>query len=466
MGTLGGVARRIRALVAGVVVFAFAFVAALTISVRSARGGLDLIGHHSGPVVVSTANLYFALSDMDTQVVNVLLVGDRTDLGITRAQALESYERHRAEVNGYLQQTAGYAGDDPAASQDLRAVLNAFGRYQALAAQAILAQSLEPSAEAGRPPARALDLYRQATDVMHDELLPAAQRMIADEAAVVEHEYADARSSATFDAGWVMVFGLGLLGVLVALQILLARAHHRVFNPAIGVATLATLGVFAAGLWAMAGAEEQLRVAKVDAFDYAVMLHQARAISYDAYADQGRYLLDPSRRRQYETAFHDKSQQLLTLNAPNVAQYDAALEDALDTYFIAHRAVGFDGFLGRSLRHVAFPGELAAGENALRFYQTYQVTDRRLRTMVHNGDMVGAIRSYTGYALGGAQDTFKPYAGAIEQLIGINERGFTSAVKAGEDALAGWTWPPPLLAIAVVVLVFVGAAPRLAEYRA
>jgi hypothetical protein len=461
-----GVATRIRALVAGVVVIAIAFVAALTIMVRSARGGLDLIGHHSAPVVVSTANLYFALSDMDTQVVNVLLVGDRTDLGITRAEALERYERHRIEVNGYLQQTAGYAGSDPAAANDLRGVLNALGRYQALAAQAILAQSLEPSTEAGRPPARALELYRQATDVMHQELLPSAQRMITDEAAVVEREYADARSSIAVGAGWVIVLGLGLLGVLVALQIVLARAHHRVFNPAIALATLATLGVVLAGLSATAGAEQQLRVAKVDAFDYAVTLHQARAISYDAYADQGRYLLDPARRARYETAFHEKSQQLLPFYAYSVDQYDAALASALDTYFTANRTVRFDGFLGRSLRHVAFPGELAAGEKALRFYQTYQVTDRRLRAMVRNGDLVGAIRSYTGHAPGGAQDTFTPYVGEIEQLIYLNQQGFTGAVKAGEDLLSGWTWPPPLLALAVVVLVFAGTAPRLAEYRA
>ena len=119
MRTLRVVATRIRALVAIAAVFAFALFAALAITVRSARGGLDLIGHHSGPVVESTADLYFALSDMDAQVVNALLVGDRTDLGVTRREALDRYDRRRDQVIGYLQQVAAYTGQDPAGGDEL-----------------------------------------------------------------------------------------------------------------------------------------------------------------------------------------------------------------------------------------------------------------------------------------------------------------------------------------------------------
>lgn len=31
----------------------------------------------------------------------------------------------------------------------------------------------------------------------------------------------------------------------------------------------------------------------------------------------------------------------------------------------------------------------------------------------------------------------------LGQLITINERGFAGAVESGENALDGWTWPPP-----------------------
>jgi hypothetical protein len=457
---LGSPPNWVRALVVASAVLAFALSAVLAAAVRDARAGLDLIGHHSGPVVVSTSNLYFALSDMDAQVANILLIGARTDLRVTRAGAQSVYDMRRTEVNGYLQQTAAYAGRDPAAGRDLRAVLDALGRYQALAAQAILVQS-QSTAEPGRPPPQALALYREATDVMHDDLLPAALRLTNDEVAQVNHEYADARAGAGTTLAWVVVLGLALLAVLAALQVRLALDHHRLVNPAIAVATLATLGLLVTGAPAVAGAEEHLRVAKKDAFDYAIALHQARAVSYDANADESRYLLDPERAARYEAAFQAKSEQLVRTGVSSVVHYDAALDTAVDRYNVDHRTVAFDGFLGRALRHAVTARERAADEYALQRYQAYQAADRRIRALSAGGDLVAAIR----FCLGESNEHFALYDAALVDLIAINEQAFADEVKAGEEALVGWAWPPPVVAFAVVVLVLVGAAPRLAEYR-
>ena len=103
---------------------------------------------------------------------------------------------------------------------------------------------------------------------------------------------------------------------------------------------------------------------------------------------------------------------------------------------------------------------------ALRGYQAFQTADRRMRALVAAGDLDGAIRSYTGGTLGGSSAMFNSYLGMLRNLITINEGGFNGAVSAGEHALRGWTWRPPVVAVLVVVLVLVGAAPRLAEYRA
>ena len=455
---------RVRAAVAAAVVLTFALCAVLAVAVRDARAGVDLVGHHSGPVVVSTSNLYFALADMDAQVANILLVGARTDLGVTRTGALATYERRRAEVNGYLQQTAAYAGRDPAAGRDLRSVLDALGRYHGLAAQSIMAES-QTTALAGRPPPPALDLYRQATDVMHDHLLPAALRLTDDEVAQVEHEYADARSAAGTATGWVAVLGLALLAVLVVLQVMLARDHHRMVNPAIAVATLGVLGLLVTGLSTVTGAEEHLRVAKEEAFDYAVALHQARAVGYDANADERRYLVDPDRAARYEAAFHAKSQQIVRTDAAGVAEYDRALAVGLDAYNADHRTVTFDGFLGHALRHTAFAGDRAVDERVLTRYQAYQAADRRIRALNTSGDLEAAIRFCTSVAPGGSSALFAEYDAALGDLIAINERAFGDAVTASDHTLAGWAWPPPVVAVVVALLVLVGAAPRLAEYR-
>jgi hypothetical protein len=455
---------RLRTLTAAAVVLALALLGFLAAAVRDARAGLDLIGHHSGPVVVSTSNLYFALSDMDAQVANVLLVGDRADLGVARNGAINMFHQRRSEVDGYLQQTAAYAGRDPAAGRDLRQVLDALSRYHGLAAQAILVQSQHP-AEPGRPAAQAVELYRQATDLMHRDLLRAALRLTDDEAAQVEHEYAHAKSSVESWITLVVLFGILLLGVLAALQISLARHHHRVVNPAIAVATLATLVLVFTGFAAVDGANTQLGIAKHDAFDYALALHRARAVSYDANADESRYLLDPARADRYEAEFHAKSQRIVQTPAGSVAGYDAALAALVARYNADHVTVAFDGYLGQALRHVTFAGEREVGERILARYQAYQAADRRMRELVRVGDLVGAIRFCMSSGPGDSNGLFFGYDQALSELIALNERAFKDAVTAGENILAGWAWIPPITMILVAALVVIGAAPRLAEYR-
>ena len=56
---------------------------------------------------------------------------------------------------------------------------------------------------------------------------------------------------------------------------------------------------------------EYFRAAKQDAFDSILALSKARAVSYDANADESRYLLDPQRANRYEQAFLEKSSHVI-----------------------------------------------------------------------------------------------------------------------------------------------------------
>jgi hypothetical protein len=86
--------------------------ALLTAQAASQRRGLAEIGTRDAPLVVASADLYFALNDMDAQVANILLVGDATDLGFTAAQAQTIFEQRRTEADADLQQAAT-TGSDP-----------------------------------------------------------------------------------------------------------------------------------------------------------------------------------------------------------------------------------------------------------------------------------------------------------------------------------------------------------------
>jgi hypothetical protein len=451
-------------LAAAIAVVAVALGAVFVTGVNAGRAGFDLIGHRHGPVVVSTSNLYFALSDMDAQVANVLLVADATNLGITRQKALDIYAQRRSEVSGYLQQTSAIAGDDEAAAQQVRAVLDQLGRYEALAAQVILVEE-GSAATPGRPSPQALDLYRQATDLMHTDLLPAAQRLVASNATALEGEYGSVRASLATSIGWVVGLGIAVLLLLLGLQVYLVRRCHRVLNPAIAVATIAGLVLLVVGVTSLTSAREQLRVAKKDAFDSVYALSQARAISYDANADESRYLLDPARAAVYEKAFADKTRQLVDLGPVGLGAYDAALAQALARYD-ADRTVAFDGRYGTALRNITFAGERDAAELTLRRFQDYQRADRKIRALNTSGNLAEAIRFCVSYSPGDSNALFDGYDTALVSFTGINDSAFGHAIDTGEAHLAGWGWSAPASLAAVMALILVGLRPRWAEYRA
>src|SRR5262245_17703815 len=68
-----GTPGRIRLLAAGAAVATVAVAVLLVLEVGRVQRELDAIGHAAGPEVVASADLYFALNDMDAQIANVLL---------------------------------------------------------------------------------------------------------------------------------------------------------------------------------------------------------------------------------------------------------------------------------------------------------------------------------------------------------------------------------------------------------
>jgi hypothetical protein len=431
----------------------------------SIASGLQLIGHRSEPEVLASTDLYFRLNDMDAQVANVLLVGRQRGLGIDRQQALAIYEQDRLQSDQDLQRDAAVAGSALSTRRPLRSVLDGLGRYEALAGEAMYLDG-QGARQPGRPPAAALILYRQATDLLQDSILPAALRLADANAADLDSAYLAKRSAARHGAVWVAVTGVVLLAVLAGMQLYLAGACRRRLSPPLAGATLIALVLATAsvtGLYAQAG---HLRVAKSEAFDSIIALSQARAISDDANADESRYLVDPARAAQYQQAFEDKSQQLAGLAGAGIFQYDAALARVISAYHANNADLRFGGYLGAEFRNITFNGERAAAVRTLAAYQVYERDDRHIRVLNGSGNLSGAIAFDTSYAHGNSNWAFTQYDSALVALIGINQRAFNGAISAGQQGLNGWTGPIPAAAVILIaVLVLAGVRPRLAEYR-
>jgi hypothetical protein len=415
-----------------------------------------------------------------------LLTGNAAALAGDRQQDLATYARDRQRAESDLQQVAVTAAADPAAQQAVSSVLDALGRYEALAADAILLnqRGRDP---AGSSSAGTLGYYRQATDLMRTAVLPAAEALTSSNASSLDAAYRQDRSGAREGRLLVLAIGLAVTAALIELQVFLARRYRRLINPALAAATLLACGLAIAGAVQLDAQANYLKVAKQDAFDSILALTRARAVSYDANADETRYLVDPARAGRYQDSFLDKSQRLADVGNVGIQGYDAALATDISAYQANHADVRFGGYLGTEFRNITFTGEPAAAIKALLAYQVYERDDRRLRALAAgDGAMTGgngasgvgatasggrqrlgqAIAFDIGTSPGQSDWAFSNWDAALGSLIAINEKAFTAATTAGTRTGSGWTRVVPAVGTAVIVgLTVAGAWRRIGEYR-
>ncbi|QFG27143.1 hypothetical protein F7P10_18580 [Actinomadura sp. WMMB 499] len=459
---------RLRAQLALVLLAQAGLLAVLALAFDDARDAVRMIGHEEGPQVVATGTLYFALSDMDAQVSNVLLIGAEHDLGVGRAESLRIYERRRAEADAAAVQAAQLAGGDPALRRTVQDVLDGLGRYERLVGRA-----LQLSEQAGHPPGElppdVIDAYRQATDLMKLEILPKAYNITLDSGERVRHSYETERSAVLSGRAWLLLLGAVSLALLLVLQVYLARTFRRLLNPALVLATLGTVALTAVGAALLTANAGHIERAKEDGFDSILALSRARAVSHNAFADESRYLLDPGRADTYDQVYLDKSLSVVYPDMGgrplNLENYHAALEDALASYEPgAGRDVPFLGFLGDEARTDGRGREDAALRRALAAYLEVQRADAEIRRRAADDDRAAAIDLRMDRSAGALHD-FAAYDAALNELAGVHQDAFDGAIEAADGGLRGWTAVPAVAVAAVALLAVAGVRPRLAEFR-
>lgn len=280
-----------------------------------------------------------------------------------------------------------------------------------------------------------------------------------------DRQYDQARSALTAQLTAVLALGAPLLATLGVLQWYLARRFHRILNPGVLAATVCALLAVLLGSQALSASADRLHGARRDAFDSVVALSRARAIAYDANADESRYLLDPERRDQYAQAFLAKSQQLYGMKGATLDSYDSGLGATWKEYRADHHTLDFGGELARELTNLTFPGERTAAERTVDAYAVYQRDDRRIRALVAQGREREAVAFCMGWEPGTSNAHFGAWMTALDKVTDINRRHFTAAVRAGRfEARGPLPWTCGLL-LGAAALILLGLRPRLAEFR-
>jgi hypothetical protein len=458
---------RIRSGVAAAVALACCLAAVIAVASGALGGQFQSIGNRDAPAVNSTTGLYFSLNDMDAQVANVLLVGGDASLAADRAQDLAIYGSDRATADADLTQALATEAGNATAQGELRSVLDGVGQYEALAAGALLTDQ-QARSSVGRAPAASLAYYQQATDLMRTAILPSVSSLTSVSASKLDASSAGGASTASTATVVVIAAGVALIAILVALQLYLSARFRRLVNPALAAATLVGVALVITTATRLSAEAGHLTVAKQDAFDSILALTQARAASYDANADESRYLVDPARAAQYQQAFLATSQQLANVGNVGIFGYDAALASDIRGYDGDSGDSGdvrFGGYLGAEFRNITFPGERAAAVRALLAYQVYERDDRKLRAMARTNP-AAAVAYDIGTAPGQSDGAFNTYDADLSSVITINSAAFADAIQAGEGDTAIGSLAFPLADAALLVaLVLVGVRPRLAEYH-
>ncbi|WP_329564891.1 hypothetical protein [Kitasatospora sp. NBC_01266] len=457
--------RRVRALTAAALAAVLLFAGVAFTVLSGARDSVDAIGHHSAPQAERASDLYFALSDLDAQAANLLLVGaDEADFAKRKA-IQDTYDQRRSQADADLEQATEALSGDPAGRQAVQAELDGLGQYEALVARSDLQESNAESLP-GKPSPDALSSYQQATDLLRSQLLPNADLVANANAAKVGGTYTSQRADLDSGWWWLLVTGLLALAALGALQRTLTVRYRRLISPPLVAALLVTVIGLGYGLSLVSGTEDRLHNAKANAYDSVIALSRAKAVAYDSNADESRWLSDPSRADTYQQSFFDKTQQIVKLDNTTLGTYNAALDKAIAAHQASAADVTFGGYLGDEERNITFPGEQQAADQVLADFRTYQQDDRKIRQLAQQGHLADAIAFDTGTAAGQSDGDFSQLSDAFDKVVAINQQAFDSSIQQSDSALGvGAAVSCALLLAGALALTVLAVRPRLREYR-
>ncbi|SES09478.1 hypothetical protein SAMN04487983_10316 [Streptomyces sp. yr375] len=183
---------RLRLLRAATVVLAAALALLLTLAGLAALGTWNSVADRDAPRTTSAADLDLALNDMDAQAANILL--SNGDAGKGRLQtpyqkAVGFYGGARKEIGHDLRTLAVAAQGDKTDEKSVESLTDDFAEYQEL-----IGRALENDGHHGGKASALVD-YRRATDLLQQQLVPAARTLVSSNDKAFDAEYSSARSA-------------------------------------------------------------------------------------------------------------------------------------------------------------------------------------------------------------------------------------------------------------------------------
>jgi len=448
--------RKLQLAVLMVCVVAILFFFAVENATSELHNAIKTVGHDSAPSIILAEQVKGGLADMDACVANELIAHPGQD-----TVDLVDYDKDRKQVADDLVSAAKNITYGDAEQIPIQTIAENLENYEAYVAQARVFHK-----RGGDP--EVLPSYHQATLVMDDDLLPAADALDKANYDVMTRVYADHKSEYLVAVTLVWLTGLALIGTLFSVQAFLLRRMRRLFNPLLCLATLAAIGYL---IFATASFHEEaihIKVAKEDCFDSIYPLWHARAIAYNANAAESRWLLDPSYGTQSQNNFFTDIGELATLGPSET--YESLADLASNVHVNAGQWPGqvptdFHGYLADEMRNITFSGEKEAVVNTMRTLGVYVGIDSQIRQLQNSGKHADAVALCDGENPGQSDYAFNQFDTALGSVIDINKNCFDLAIARGDAELVPFTWLTPVACLSIVALALFGVLPRMREYH-
>lgn len=409
-------------------------------SIVHTRQAIQTVGKDAVPSIVAAQEIRAHMADMDASTANVF-IGSGDNVSVKN-----QYDADRAAANDNLILAAQNITYGDAERGPILTLTNDLETYSGL---------VKAARTKGRP--YGIKDLRAASALMHGEMIPAADALDKANFDHLNDAYAAARGMAGETQIGLYFTGALVLAALLAAQIYLARRTRRLVSLPLALATVVLVGYV---LWlsgALAYENEQLRAAKADCFDSIHALWKAKSVAYDANGDESLFLLGlpPSEEAVYDQSFHAKAAQLA--GVPVTPALVASCE--------AGTVPTFPGDLGVELRNITFVGEHDAAVDTLRNWGGYMALDAQIRTLETTGHHAEAVTLCTGTAPGQSDYAFGQFDTALGRTLGINQTQFDLTVARAFAGLRPLPVVSVVAALLIVLLTWLGLAPRLREYQ-
>ncbi len=382
---------------------------------------VDDVALRSGALSTTELDLYQSLSDADATAASAFLAG-----GLEPPQQRKRYEAAIARASAALATAADGAPSD---QNDTITTLSVnLPVYTGLVerARAYNRQDLPLGAA----------YLREASWLMRDTLLPAAQQLQEDEAKRLAAAQDDADTWLWFAVLLVLV----LLGCVLVAQVRLARRTNRVFNNGLLAATAATL---VAGIWlavASAGAAAHVGASRADGSAQLAVLAEARIATLQARSDEAMTLIARGGGAEFEEHFTGQFKRLAGV-------------------------VGSGGLLKKARAQATEDDVRKALDAAIKTARQWRGVHSEVRRLDNSGGYNAAVERAIGDAPNSAGSLAAKLDGQLTRAIRYVSDRFDSEAGAARSVLFGVGYALALLMAVTVVGVVIGLQQRIREYR-